>query len=346
MVKDHIGGHVFPEDPDQEKIGAGGVDLYSLPGGKSVVHPLALSCYESLGLIDIILIREHDAAGDLGQAVDGPGIFLGVDVFQQVRISRYRIAQPQAGSGEKFGDPPKDNKIVVVVGERNGGNLASLWSKFFVGLIYHYRDSILEGAVQDLPHVYSGDSGGGRIVGIAQHQQIQAVVELVAEILYVHLKIVFFLQGIIEGVASFQRNFPFVLGIGGTQDQGFLWVGGLDKKGDQFCRAVAHDDIFKACSGVGADTFPKLGVLPVRIAGNGVYVFGQGIPKKRGDPQRIYIGGKTGDIFLFNMIDLFDFFQVAAVEMVFMFQHDSASLQGFSKSHVVYSSCTAELCSV
>ena len=87
VVKDHIGGHVFPEDPDQEKIGAGGVDLYSLPGGKSVVHPLALSCYESLGLIDIILIREHDAAGDLGQAVDGPGIFLGVDVFQQIRIS-------------------------------------------------------------------------------------------------------------------------------------------------------------------------------------------------------------------------------------------------------------------
>ena len=26
VVKDHIGGHVFPEDPDQEKIGAGGVD--------------------------------------------------------------------------------------------------------------------------------------------------------------------------------------------------------------------------------------------------------------------------------------------------------------------------------
>ena len=210
MVKDHIGGHVFPKDPDQEKVGAGGIDFDSLPGGKGVVHPLALSCYESLGLVDIIPIREHNAAGDLCQAVDSPGIFLGIDIFQQVRISRYRIAQPQAGSGEKFGDPTKDNKIVVVVGERDGGNLASLRSKFLVGLVHHYRDSILEGAVQDLPHVFSGDSGGGRIIGIAQHQQIQTVVELAAEIFYVHLKMVFFLQGIIEGVSSFQGNLPFI----------------------------------------------------------------------------------------------------------------------------------------
>ena len=123
-------------------------------------------------------------------------------------------------------------------------------------------------------------------------------------------------------------------------------MGGLDKKGDQLCGAVAYDDIFKVCPGIGADTFPKLGVLPVRIAGNGIYVFRQGIPKKRRDPQGIHISGKTGNIFFFNMIDFFDFFQVAAVEMVFMFQHDSASLQGFSKSHVVYSSCTADLCSV
>ena len=43
VVKDHIGGYVFPKDPDQEKVGAGGVDLYSLPGGKGVVHSLALS---------------------------------------------------------------------------------------------------------------------------------------------------------------------------------------------------------------------------------------------------------------------------------------------------------------
>ena len=56
MVKDHIGGHVFTEDPDQEKVGAGGVDFDGLPGGKGVVHPLALSCYEGLGLVDIILI--------------------------------------------------------------------------------------------------------------------------------------------------------------------------------------------------------------------------------------------------------------------------------------------------
>ena len=172
MVKDHIGGHVFPKDPDQEKVGAGGIDFDSLPGGKGVVHPLALSCYESLGLIDIILIREHDAAGDLCKAVDSPGIFLSVDIFQQVRISRYRIAQPQAGSSEKFGDPTKDNEIVVVVGERNRGNLASLRRKFLVGLIYHYRDSMLEGTVQDFAHVFSGNSGGSGVIGIAQHQQI------------------------------------------------------------------------------------------------------------------------------------------------------------------------------
>ena len=47
---------------------------------------------------------------------------------------------------------------------------------------------------------------------------------------------------------------------------------------------------------------------------------------KRGDAKRIYIGGKTGDVFLFDPIDFFDFFQVAAVEVVFMFQHKYASV--------------------
>ena len=172
VVKDHIGGHVFPEDPDQEKVGAGGVDLYGLPGGKSVVHPLAFSCYESFGLVDIIFIREHDTAGDFCKTVDGPGIFLSVDILQQIRISCYRITQPQAGSSEKFGDPAKNNEIVVIVSERDGGNLASLRGKFFVGFVHHYRNAILEGAVQDFPHIFSGNCCGSRIVGIAQHQQI------------------------------------------------------------------------------------------------------------------------------------------------------------------------------
>ena len=147
-------------------------------------------------------------------------------------------------------------------------------------------------------------------------------------------------------MASFQGNLPFIFRIGRSQDQGFAGVGGLDKKRDQFCGAVSYDNIFKVCPGVGADAFPQLGVLPVRIAGNGVHMFRQGVPEKGGDPQRVYIGGKTGDIFLLDMIDFFDFFQVAAVEMVFMFQHDRASLQGFFQGHAVYSSCTADLCSV
>ena len=57
---------------------------------------------------------------------------------------------------------------------------------------------------------------------------------------------------------------------------------------------------------------------------------------KRGEmSERVYICGETGDILLFDPVYFFDFFQVTAVEMVFMFQHMNASVPLFSYLGVI-----------
>ena len=70
----------------------------------------------------------------------------------------------------------------------------------------------------------------------------------------------------------------------------------------------------------------QLCVVSVRVGGDGVHVACQCLPQEGRDAEGVYICGKTGDVFFFDSVDFFDFLQVAAVKMVFMFQHMNASV--------------------
>ena len=51
----------------------------------------------------------------------------------------------------------------------------------------------------------------------------------------------------------------------------------LNKKGDQLGGAVSDNDILRLGSAVCSDASAQRGVLPVRIAGNGVDLIGQSV---------------------------------------------------------------------
>ena len=57
---------------------------------------------------------------------------------------------------------------------------------------------------------------------------------------------------------------------------------------------------------------------PIRVGGNDIDMADQGLAHFGRDAQGVHVGAEAGDVLLFDSVDFFYFFQVAAVEMVFM----------------------------
>ena len=91
----------------------------------------------------------------------------------------------------------------------------------------------------------------------------------------IELEIIGLPERIIERGAAAQRDFTFVLGVSGTNDKGLFRMLDLDKKGDQLGGAVPDNDVLRLGSAVCGDASAQRGILPVRIAGNGVDLIGQ-----------------------------------------------------------------------
>ena len=143
---------------------------------------------------------------------------------------------------------------------------------------------------------------------------------MTAEIVRIQLKILLLFQRIIDGLAASQRYFSFVFGIGGTENHCFFRCICLNHQGDQLGGAVSDNDIFVGGARVLCDHFSKVLILPVRIGLNDVDMLTDGFPKIAGDSEWIDVGGKAGDLFLWDMVDLFYFFQVASVKMILVLQ--------------------------
>ena len=95
------------------------------------------------------------------------------------------------------------------------------------------------------------------------------------KILDIELEVIGFPQRIIECGAAAQRDFTFVLRVSRTNDKSLFRMLDLNKKGDQLGGAVSDNDILRFGSAVCSDASAQRGVLPVRIAGNGVDLIGQ-----------------------------------------------------------------------
>ena len=322
MIKEILRAHIRLPDPDQHEIRHGLVDLHRIPSRQFLEHPVPFRADQLPGKADVLIIRKHQPPGNFRQRVDGPGIFPGVDGLDEILIACDRISQPQSRRREEFGCSPQDNQIRIIIRQGNAGDIRLAGGKFHIRLINHDKDAVLEAGVQDPPHLAAGDGGGGGIVGVAQHQQVHLIGQVGAEILHIHGKSVLFLQRIVQCRSSAQGDFPLVFRVGGAQNQGLFRMAGLDKQGDQLRGAIPHDDILKIRVRVPGNALAQGRVLPVRIGGDGVQIFRQRGFQPVRNSQGVHIGAETDDIFLFDMINLLDGFQVAAVEMVFVLYHN------------------------
>ena len=176
-----------------------------------------------------------------------------------------------------------------------------------------------ETGIQNAAHVFGSYGCGGWIVGIAQYQQVDGIVQIAAEFVHIDLEIIFLTQRIVYGGAAAKGNLPFIFGVGRSKYHGFFGVTQLNEQRNQLCGAIAYDDILELCIGIGGNGFTKLGVLSVGIGGDGIQMLSQGIFHFTADAQGIYIGGKADNVFLLDMVNRFDLFKIAAVKMVFVF---------------------------
>ena len=93
----------------------------------------------------------------------------------------------------------------------------------------------------------------------------------------------------------------------------------LNEKGYELGGAISYHDMLQGRLCVGADLSAQRGVLPIRVGGDAVNPFNESGAHSRRDPQGIYIGAEAYDFFLFDAINLFYFFQITAVKMIYMF---------------------------
>lgn len=104
MDEDIVGSNAFFQDPYQDEVRMWFIDFYVFPCLQLFIDPFPLGGDEVSGPVDILLIMEHIGTGDFCQAVDGPRIFLFLNLLKKSEIGSHGIAKSQSGSGEKFGD--------------------------------------------------------------------------------------------------------------------------------------------------------------------------------------------------------------------------------------------------
>ena len=85
---------------------------------------------------------------------------------------------------------PQNDQVVIIISQRDCSHACFFRCKFHIRLIHHYKNSVLEAGVQDQAHLVSVDGGGGRIVGIAQHQKVDGIIQVTAEVVRVQAETV------------------------------------------------------------------------------------------------------------------------------------------------------------
>ena len=113
MVKQKICIHIILQNFYQNKVSHRPVDFHRVPGGKQLVESAAFAVDQFLCLAYIFFILKHQSAGNLGQRIDGPRVLAGIDLFDQILISRYCITETQSGRCEEFGSSPKDDQVRI-----------------------------------------------------------------------------------------------------------------------------------------------------------------------------------------------------------------------------------------
>ena len=96
----------------------------------------------------------------------------------------------------------------------------------------------------------------------------------------------------------------------------------LDKQRNQLGRTISDDHIFRLCARIRCDAGAKSRVFPVRIGCDRIQIVCQRGTQLVRNSQWIDIRTEADDILLFDMIIFFDGFQVTAVKMIFVFNHN------------------------
>ena len=175
MDKYIIRGHALFENFHQNEICIRFVNFHGFPGQQLLIDPFTLGRDQVSGAADIVPVIEHIGACQFSQTVDGPGIHLLLDIFQQLQIRGHGIAKTKSRSGEEFGDAAQNRKVIKFLQQTYGAHTGIFRSKFCICLIHHKENVMFPAALQDLSHVIRGGGCGGGIVRIADNAKFCAV---------------------------------------------------------------------------------------------------------------------------------------------------------------------------
>ena len=154
----------------QDEVGLGLVVFDAVPAVQNVQNAVSFVGDQVSGFFDVFDVGEHQASGDFGQGVDGPGVLSGVDFADQIHVAGDGVAKTKAGGGEEFGGTAQDDQVGVVVGQGDSGYRFDVRDEFHVGFVDHDENAVHHAGIEDTTHVFGGYGGGGRVVWVAEYE--------------------------------------------------------------------------------------------------------------------------------------------------------------------------------
>ncbi len=213
-------------------------------------------------------IAEHTFSGESGKAVDAPRVLIGFQPFQKSVVGRNTIAEPQPGGSEKLRRTANDEQIIELLHERDGADFRQDIGKFNVCFIYHDRCADFFAVRKDLAHFAGAYRRTGGIVWVAGDKDADFRRKGVQERVQIQAETVLLFQREISETAAGKGDFALIFGVRRTEDYGMRSMHSLYECGNQLCRAVADNDMFRRRAGIPSDGFAQCGVAFIGVCGN------------------------------------------------------------------------------
>ena len=210
-VEEVVGGDGVRQNLKEQEVRLRRVDLNGRPGAHFADDAGPFAGNELLRLFDVVLVLEHDLPGLGGQRIDRPRILAGEHVGADILISRDGIAETEARRGEEFRGAAENGEVVVRCAERDRGDARVIVRKFRVGLVDHDEDAVRHACVEDPPHVLPRDVRRGRVVRIADDEEVHAVIEEGAEFLHIEPEVPVLAQRVVGAAAPGDADLALVL---------------------------------------------------------------------------------------------------------------------------------------
>lgn len=218
------------EDFQEHEVRLGAERVVDAACGEDIVEAGAFCRNQLSGAEDVVFVGKHDLSGGVGEGTDHPRAFVVADFVQEVGIAADGVTEPQAGRGKEFAGAAQDDDVVVVAAERHRGNGIVIFDEFDIGFVDEDENVVLLAGIENAAHIGIRYRRAGRVVGIAEDDQVNLVGQPFGKFGNVQQKIFFLTQWIIMRPAADEGYFPFVFGVSWSENQRPFRMGNLNKQ--------------------------------------------------------------------------------------------------------------------